>query len=146
MRLSCHLIICGLAFTLTPLGAQTAKPNLTGTWRLNSAKSHAAGVSEASLNIDHNGAKIHIVQSQKATDGKETKLEFTCTTDGKECDASGTKVSLWFDGNSLVEMEVGSDVIRKLSLKLAEDKGSLTVDITHIVPQGDAEALVLDKT
>src|SRR5258708_7901197 len=98
------IFVFGPVSTLAP--AHQSKPNLSGKWQLNSSKSevHSGKTSTINLIIEQNGASIHVVRTSNASDGKQTITDFNCTTDGKDCDAKGTKVSLWYDGASLVEM------------------------------------------
>jgi hypothetical protein len=119
--------------------AQDSKPNLSGNWQL---KQPAKTATAMTVVIEQKGSAIHLVKSVTGADGKEAKLEFKCTTDGKECEASGSKISLWFDGASLVEMDAG-EAVSKIVMKL--DGGTLKVEVTHIVPDGEPENFVLEK-
>jgi hypothetical protein len=119
--------------------AQDAKPNLSGNWRL---KEPAKTASAMTLVIEHKGTSVHIVKSVTGADGKEQKLEFQCNTDGKECEAGKEKISLYFDGPTLVEMDAG-EVVLKITMKLED--GQLKVELTHIYPDGAPESFVLAK-
>ncbi|HVW83175.1 MAG TPA: hypothetical protein VHB50_00765 [Bryobacteraceae bacterium] len=127
-------------------GAQDNRPNFSGSWQLNSAKSevHSGKPAAIKLTIEQKGSTIHVVRTLKATDGKETSIEFNCTTDGKDCDAKGAKVSLWYDGSSLVEMDIG-ETVTKSKMTLSGDGKTLSYEITFISPQADADNLELDK-
>ncbi len=92
--------------------------------------------------IEQKGASVHIMKSLTSADGKEQKLEFQCTTDGKECEAQGAKISLWFDGAALVEMDAG-EAISKVTMKMDGDQ--LKVELSHIFPDGAPETFVLAK-
>jgi hypothetical protein len=74
---------------------QNTKPNLSGNWQLNTAKSELRSGKAAAIGlaIEQKGSSIHVIKTAKATDGKEMKTEFHCTTDGKECLVDGTKIS-----------------------------------------------------
>jgi hypothetical protein len=119
--------------------AQDSKPNLSGNWRL---KAPCKTASAMTVVIEQQGKAIHVVKSITGSNGKESKSEFRCTTDGKDCEAAGIKVSLWFDGNALVEMDAG-EAVSKSVMKL--DGNSLTIEVTHIVPDGEAETFELVK-
>ena len=140
-------ILCLLAGYLTLARGQDTKPNLSGNWQLNTAKSELRSGKAAAIGlaIEQKGSSIHVIKTAKATDGKEMKTEFRCTTDGKECLVDGTKISLWYDGAVLVELDVGSEVVSKSSMKLGTDGKSMSVDVVYIVPQGDGDKLVLEK-
>jgi hypothetical protein len=131
-------------WTLVLLGclaaaAQDSKPNFSGSWQLKEPSKTATAMT---MVIDQNGNSIHVVKKVTGADGKESKLEFNCKTDGKECEAAGAKISLWFDGQALVEMDAG-DAVSKITMKL--DGGALKVDVTHIFPDAEAETFVLAK-
>ena len=128
--------------------AQPTKPNFSGKWEMNAEKSqsHGGKAAAVSLTIEQKGASIHLIKTTKAASGKESVTEFTCTTDGKDCEAKGFKVSLWYDGPSLVEMDVSDDLVAKTSMALADDSKSLTLTITYIAPQSEADKIVLEKT
>jgi len=126
---------------------QQAKPDLTGNWKVNESKSSqgAGSQSLASIVIEQKGSSIHIVKITKH-DGKEVKTELTCTTDGKDCDAGGGKASLWFDGQSLVEIDIEKETVTKSSMKLDDGGKALQIEIIHISPQADADTLVMQKS
>jgi hypothetical protein len=119
--------------------AQDAKPNLSGNWQLKEPTKTATAMK---LVIEHKGNSVHIVKTVTGADGKELKFEFQCTTDGKECQAAGSKVSLYFDGQSLVEMDAG-EAVSKVIMKL--EGGVLKMELTHIFPDGAPETFVLAK-
>lgn len=119
--------------------AQDSKPNLSGNWHL---KEPAKTATAMTLVIEQKGTAIHVVKTVTGANGKESKLEYQCATDGKECEAAGCKVSLWFDGASLVEMDAG-EAVSKVIMKL--DGDALKMEVTHIVPDGEAETFVLAK-
>jgi hypothetical protein len=147
MRFPRFSTICLLAGAVSPAAAQPTHPNLSGTWKLNAAKSdlHASGISEFTLQIEQKDPSIHILKTVKSADGKETKMEFRCAIGGNACESGDSKISLWFDSGALVEMDAGADVIGKSTFKLAPGGKSMTVDVTHIVPAAEADTLVLEK-
>ena len=127
--------------------AQDSKPNFSGNWQLNSGKSelHSGKTASETLKIEQKGASIHVVRTTKASDGKETVTEFNCTTDGKDCDAKGAKVSLWYDGKDLVEMDIGSEVVTRTRMSLAPDGKSINCETSFISPQSDGDKIYLEK-
>ena len=140
-------IICFFGLLAAAATAQQSKPNFSGKWELNAGKSelHGGKASAVNIAIEQKGASIHVLKTMKAANGKESVTEFTCTTDGKDCDAKVYKVSLWYDGAALVEMDVSDDLVSKSSMTLGEDAKTISVTVTYIAPQGEAEKLVLDK-
>ena len=125
-----------LAMLALPLAAQDDRPNLTGTWQFDSAKSelHTVKVAGATWVISVDDTSIQISESE---DGAGKKIELKCTTDGKECKMAGskTKRSFWYNGAMLVEMETKGDNVVRYRMKLSDDGKTLTVDTTSIVPQ-----------
>jgi hypothetical protein len=120
--------------------ADDAKPNLSGNWHLKEATKTASAMT---MVIEQKGTSIHIVKSMTGSDGKEVKTEFQCNTDGKECEAGGVKISLWFDGPSLCEMDSGGEAVSKVVMKL--DGDCLKVDVSHIFPDAPQETYLLAK-
>jgi len=147
MRHTVASCACLIGFLALTAAAQNSKPNFSGNWQLNSGKSelHSGKTASEKLTIEQKGSSIHVVRTAKASDGKETVTEFNCTTDGKDCDAKGTKVSLWYDGQDLVEMDIGSDVVTKTRMSLAPDGKSMNCETSFISPQADGDKMYLEK-
>jgi hypothetical protein len=107
-------------------------------------------LSDLTMQITEKDGKININEEQKLADGKERKVTYTCTTDGKECQIpeTGGKASFWYNGPMLVSMETekkGGNVMRQ-RLKLSPDSKKLTVEISSLVPKLDKrDKLVLEK-
>lgn len=141
-------ILCAcLAFGLPAWSnGQDSKPDFSGNWQLNSGKSelHSGKTASEKLVIQQKGSTIHVIRTVKTAEGKETITEFNCTTDGKDCDAKGTKISLWYDGKDLVEMDIG-ETVTKMHMTLAPDGKSIECDLSFISPQSDGDKLVLEK-
>src|SRR5579864_5833958 len=153
MLFSCFSTVAACAIVCVSLVAQDdAKPNLSGSWRMDPSKSEMQlnKLSGLTLLISEKDGTININENQNLADGKERKIVYVCTTDGKECDVSGikAKASFWYNGPMLVSMETqrnGSSVIRQ-RLKLSQDSKELTVEISSLVPQTDKmDKLVLDR-
>jgi hypothetical protein len=133
-RLFCFVpLVCLLA------AADDSKPNLSGNWQLKEPTKTATAMK---MVIEHKGNSVHIIKTVTDAEGKELKSEFQCTTDGKECESAGSKISLYFDGPSLVEMDAG-EAVSKVTMKL-EGK-ELKLELTHIFPDGAPETFVLAK-
>src|SRR5579885_1469282 len=96
-----HLILfaCSIATTLAlpAAWAQDGRPNLSGTWQFDTAKSDlkTIKISEATWVIKEGDNSIHITESEN---GRTKSLELQCTTDGKECQITGDKAraSFWY--------------------------------------------------
>lgn len=129
-----------------------SKPDLSGKWHLDASKSDMQlnRLSDLSMQITEKDGRININEEEKLADGKERKITYACTTDGKECEVpeTGAKASFWYNGPMLVSMETekkGGNVIRQ-RLKLSPDSKQLTVEISSLVPRVDkSDKLVLEK-
>ena len=131
-------------FALPALAQEPAKPSLTGTWQFDAAKSelHNNKMTAAIWVIDEGDNSIHITATES---GKSKKVEMQCTTDGKECQVTGdkSKASFWYNGPILVEMQTKGDTVTRFKMKASDDGKTLTVELTHIVPQNDKSDLMV---
>lgn len=125
---------------------QAAKPNFSGTWRLDAEKSqvHSGKAAVRSVAIEQKDSSIHITRKLKAADGTESTVEITCTTDGKDCEGKAGKASFFFDGPALIEMDVSDDQISRTIMTL-DDKHTICASVSYIFPKADSDALVFDK-
>ena len=145
VSLSTSLILA--VFALPGTAQEPVKPSLTGTWQFDAAKSelHNSKMTSATWVIDEGDNSIHITATES---GKNKKTEMQCTTDGKECQVTGdkSKASFWYNGPILVEMQTKGDTVTRFRLKASEDGKTLTVELTHIVPQIDkTDVMVFQK-
>jgi hypothetical protein len=142
VNLAPYLILA--LFALPGTAQESGKPSLTGTWQFDAAKSelHYSKISSAIWVIDEGANSIHITETEGA---KSKKIDMQCTTDGKECQVSGdkSKASFWYNGPILVEMQTKGDQVTRFRLKAAEDGKTMTVELTHIVPQTDKSDLLV---
>ncbi len=143
--LSACLILA--VFALPGTAQEASKPSLTGTWQFDAAKSELRNnkMATATWVIDEGDNSIHITATES---GKNKKTEMQCTTDGKECQVTGdkSKASFWYNGPILVEMQTKGDTVTRFRLKASEDGKTLTVELTHIVPQIDkTDVMVFQK-
>jgi hypothetical protein len=117
--------------------AQTA-PSLSGTWQAENDQSMKWVVAQT-------GDEVHIRES----DGSAIKSDFTCAANGKECSVKDSgraeKVSLWFNGQTLVELCTrGSDVVKR-RFSLDSDGKTLEVEVLPIVPPGRTEKIAFTR-
>jgi len=145
MRKIACIAIGSLFALLATLASAQDKPNFTGTWQLDPARCdfHTAKISDANWAIEESDNSIHLTENEA---GKA--IEMKCSTDGKDCEVHGdkAKASFWFNGPMLVEMETRGDHVTRYRLTLSQDGKTLKVETTSIVPQGDAnDVLVFTK-
>lgn len=101
-----RLLLSLLCAGLIPMAA--AKPNFTGTWKLNPAKSDfgpAPGPDSMTREIKHDEPNLQLKTTQSGQQGSFT-TETKWTTDGKECvnptSRGDLKGTMKWDGDSLV--------------------------------------------
>jgi len=145
---------------LAALGTALAeRPNYGGEWKLNVEKSDfgtAPPLSNRTDKIVHKEPSLQITRSQATAAGAGTS-EYTCTTDGKECNVSMTggsvKLSsaafkwvddaLTFDGKGVYN---GGDLTIHEKWGLSPDGKTLTIQRHLTVTVGEADqTLVLEK-
>jgi hypothetical protein len=139
--------ICIFGLLAGAASGQQSRPDFSGKWQLNAEKSklHSGKASCVNVTIEQKGASIHVVKTLKDGNGKESVEEFTCTTDGKDCNAKSAKVSLWYDGGSLVELDVADGLVSKSSMTIGDGAKTISITVSYISPQAEADDLVLEK-
>ncbi len=134
------------SFTLLLSGWQQppAKPNFSGAWQLDAAKSKTEA-KDLTWKIDHTPGDIGIEE----VSGGKTLCNTKCAI-GKVCefDENGKKMSAmtYFLDTTLVQIRSAADnsSVVKRHLKMNED-GSLKVELITIVPADKTETLVFNK-
>ena len=139
---------CSLFFFCALSAQDLSRPDFTGTWQLDPARSelNTSHMSSATWVIEEKDNSIHITETESAKGDR--KIELKCTTDGKECNVPSekAKASFWYNGPMLVEMETRGDNATRYRLKLMDDRKTLNVEVTYIVPQTEkADKLVFSK-
>ncbi len=119
----------------------SARAQLIGAWQQqdDSGKGISLWVVETKAN------SLHITNSQ----GDQKLSEIDCKPTGAECEgtASGkkTKVSMYFNGPTLVQLEtVGSDVIKR-QFTVREQPDILEIDVMPIIGNAKSETLHLKR-
>jgi hypothetical protein len=133
----------GLVFMLAGIlfGDDTpARGKLMGTWREGTAGGHQ----DATWLLEDKGDTIRITHS---LDGQRVS-EVECNTLGRDCELKDSgrhiKVSMWFNGSKLVEMETrGSEIIKRRFEAEEGDAGQ--VEVIRIVPSGKTEVIRLQR-
>jgi hypothetical protein len=123
-----------LALNMALLSAQS-KPNFTGTWELNAAKSDMGGapVTKISVQIDHHDP-ILTYTAKGTADGQEFEETETLATDGKPGhDSHGNAVTTRWDDATLVSEFTTADghPLYKAWLTLSADGKTATRDFVR---------------
>jgi len=117
-----------------------ARGKLMGTWR----EGNAGGHGDAVWSLEDKGDTIRITRS---LDGQKVS-EVECNTLGRDCELKDSgrhiKVSMWFNGPKLVEMETRGSVIIKRRFE-AEEGDTGQVEVIPIVPSGKPEVIPLKR-
>lgn len=146
-------IAVGLLFGAAGASDDEGKPNLSGKWKIDEARTEPGPASkDLVLVVERKGQDIRIEET-RGPNPKEDVSDFTCGTMGKECSMQDggeqAKVSLYYSGPVLVVLKTQgrkSDAVEKRRISLSPEGDSLTVEITHIDPEGKAEKLVFSKS
>ena len=145
LRLIVFAIATALSVPLWGWQQPSAKPNFSGPWQLDSAKSKAEGKDDLVWKIDHKGDSFAI---DEVSAGK-TLSSSKCTI-GKPCEfqEDGKKMSAitYFLDMTLVQIRSAADnsSVIKRQFRMNED-GSLRVELITIVPSDKTETLVFGK-
>jgi len=115
-----------------------ARAKLMGGWRL----TEADGKNADTWTIEDKGAGVLRVSNSQG-DGKVSQFE--CNTTGRECSmkdsGKSAKVSLWFNGDKLVELETRGREVLKRRFAIGEQADVLDVEVIPVVPEGKPEIL-----
>jgi hypothetical protein len=146
------LALCAAPLVSSFVWAGSSTPNFSGTWQLDAAKSPEAEGRTITYTIQDAAGKISFTRVVHERDGKEITSQFTCGTEGSQCDfdEGGHKahVSLWYNGPALMILKTDGpkeDAVTQWKLVLDPGGKSLKVDFEHIDPTEKAETLVFDK-
>jgi len=105
-----------------------------GTWQ-----SAGTGETKSTWALEGLGESIHVTNSN----GTQTVAEFDCNTVGKECavkDAGRkSKVSMYFNGPRLVELETRGTQVVKRRFIVSDDGATMDLDTIPIAPEGKTE-------
>jgi len=140
-----YVCLCGLVCSVTLLADD--RPNFTGKWQLDAAKSEIHTKAASAWSIEQTGDSISINQEEA---GRTESLK--CGTDGKTCkakeDGQTAEIMFYYNGPLLVETDMfGHDngrVVKK-RLKMAPDGKTMEVEVMHITPAAPAEKWVFAK-
>ena len=138
MALLLAMAFAGPAF----YGDDAGRTKLAGKWLVDDAN---ASSNRTTWSLEEKGDAIHIAYSQ----GDRKVEEFECNTVGQECTIKDSgrpaKISMWYNGPKLVEMETrGSDVVKR-QFSTAENGDVLEIQVVPIAPAGKTETIRLKR-
>jgi hypothetical protein len=89
--------------------------------------------------LEKSGDSVHVVNSNPT----KTIEEFDCNTVGKECaiknNGHKSKVSLWFNGAALIELETTGNQVVKRRFTVTGNGDTMDLETIPIVPGGQPE-------
>ena len=146
--------IVSVMIVLTALAGTADRPNFSGEWKMNAAKSSFSGLPAPSAivrKVTHAEPSLIIVEDQTSDLGTQTATR-KYTTDGKETsfEANGAEVkgSAVWDGNAIVvNSTVDAIGIRFTDRMTISEDGRTLTSVVHISsPQGELEiTIVFDR-
>lgn len=145
-------ILAAPALSFLAFGSDSAPPNYSGVWQLDSANSQSTAGESVTYNIQDSSGQITFTRIIHERDGKEFTSHFSCKTGGGQCDfdeaGRKAKVSLWYDGASLMVLKTDGpkeDSVTQWKLTLGAEGKTLNVNLEHLEPVDKSEKLVFDK-
>lgn len=106
----------------------SSRAKLMGRWQ----QSDGNGETKSTWDLEGVGSSIHVTNSK----GTQAVVEFECNTVGKECaveDAGRrSKVSMWFNGPKLVELETRGTEIVKRRFSITGDGDTMDLETISI--------------
>lgn len=125
------LMVCGLLAGAVACAQDTDWSKLKGAWSED-------GNAKTTWSFEDQGTSIKVMRSE----GDKKLAEFTCAV-GAECDVKDNgqkvKVSLYFNGPKLIELETHGENVVKRIFTPGADSNSLDLEITQVSPPGKSE-------
>jgi hypothetical protein len=134
-----RVLVAGLSTLLLAGSAlaadDAARGKLTGKWE----QSDGTGEAKSTWTLKELGDSIHVNNSNPTG----TIVEFDCNVGGKECAIKHaghkSKVSMWFNGPKLVEMEtMGTQVVKRRFI-VTGNGDTMDLETIPLVPSGQTE-------
>src|SRR6516225_487453 len=134
-------LIFGMLVVLVAAAAAWAdddadRAKLAGAWQLQDATAKDGGT----WNFQNQGQTMHV--THVALD--QTSTQYDCATSGRECDfknpGKSGKVSFWFNGAKLVQLETRGPEVVKRRFLVKDDH--LEMEVIPISPGGKTETIV----
>jgi hypothetical protein len=125
--------LAGLMFSVAAFAGDGDRAKLMGGWESQTGTDHWM--------FEAKGDAVHVTYLQ----GDKKLADFECDTDGKDCATKvgghSAKVSLWFNGSKLVELETrGSEVVKR-RFAVAGAGEEMDLEIIPIASDSRAETL-----
>lgn len=113
----------------------SSRAKLLGRWQ----QSDGNGETKSTWTLENSGGSMRVSSSN----GSQTVAQFECNTMGKECTVEDagrpSKVSMWFNGPKLVELETRGAQIVKRRFSITGDGDTMDLETIPIVPSAKVE-------
>jgi hypothetical protein len=134
LRIAAIFALAALLACSAVAGDETGRAQLMGSWKL------ADGPADASVwTFEAKGDIIHITYSNYG----HLVMDFECDSFGHDCATKNgghpVKVSLWFAGDKLVEMETRGNAVWKRTFGVTGDGGTMNLEYAQLAPSNKAE-------
>jgi hypothetical protein len=128
------VVLAGTAFA----DDESSRAKLIGAWQ----QTEAGGKDTVSTWVLKDlGDSMHVTGSNAT----QTVMDFECATVGKDCDVKESgrhaKISLWFNGPKLVELETRGTLTVKRRFTVTGDGDTMDLETIPIVPAGKTETV-----
>ncbi|MEO8127266.1 MAG: hypothetical protein ABJF23_19520 [Bryobacteraceae bacterium] len=134
------LMICFSPFLSADRASDRAK--LSGTWTPEDANQKEV----ETFVIENGPEKIHM--ARKHGDGKVFDID--CSSLAKECqlkdeDGKDAKITMYFNGNKLVQLETKGTKVVKRRFGMTKDDNVMKLEVIPIVPNGKPETILYKR-
>ncbi len=152
MRCLSFTLFAGTLLLTSSFPALASELNFSGTWQVNAAQSQTFEGAATKVVIDQQGNQISFKKWTRERDGQLEESSFTCAIGGVTCDYTEgkhhSKVSLWYDGSSLVMLKTDGPRDRETterSFTLSSDGKSLTMQFSNVAGGNNKKKLVFNS-
>ena len=122
-------------------GGDDVRSKLIGSW-CNATDGNSSG---SVWSLEDRGESIRIIQLL----GGQKIADVECNTMGRECEVKDSgrhvKVSMWFNGPKLVQMETRGAEITKRSFAILKEGDAMEIEVIPIAPAGKTEVVHLQR-
>lgn len=130
-----------LPLTLVLADEAPARARLIGTWQ----QQDESGKDTSVWVVETKGTSLHITNSQ----GDQKLSEIECRPTGADCEGTGAgkkvKVSMYFNGPTLVQFETTGSDVTKRQFTVAEQNDSMELVVMAITGNAKSETLHLKR-
>jgi hypothetical protein len=130
--------LAALALGVSAFAGDAEWAKLMGAWESQGGTDNAA---RATWLLEPKGGAVHVTYLQ----GSQKLAEFECDTSGRECagkaEGHSAKISLYFNGPTLVELETKGPEVIKRRFAVAGTGEEMDVELIPVVSKSKAETV-----